>query len=89
MAGVAQHPERVAGKPQIDLIDPARVQRGEVEVKPLIVPRVERLPDGPRAMRVQVVPNDAKAASRLDRRRYCAGWFAEPLKTGSFLSVAS
>lgn len=42
------HPARVTGKPWFDLIGPVRVQRSEVEVKPRAVPR---------AIRVQIVPN--------------------------------
>ncbi|CAB3775276.1 hypothetical protein LMG29542_08658 [Paraburkholderia humisilvae] len=56
MAGMAQHPARIAGNPQFDLIDPARMQRGEVRVKSLFVPRVERLPESLSTMRVEVVP---------------------------------
>ena len=51
VARMAQHPARVAGKPEFDLIDPACVQRREVEVKALAVPHVERMPDGLGAMR--------------------------------------
>lgn len=40
------------------------MQRGEVEVKPLTVSCVKRLPDGPGAMRVQVVPNHVHLLAR-------------------------
>src|SRR5580700_9566233 len=58
VARMAQHPARVAGKPEFDLIDPACVQRREVQVKALAVPLVERMPDGLGAMRVQIVPDN-------------------------------
>lgn len=62
---VAQHPAGVAGKPEFDLIDPARVQWREVEVKPLAVSRVERLPDGLGAMRIEVIPDHMHRFARV------------------------
>lgn len=68
MTGMAQHPVCIAGKPQFDLIDQARVQRGEVEMKPLIVPRIELLPDSLSAMRLEVVPNHKHLLARVRER---------------------
>ena len=65
VARMAQHPARVAGKPEFDLIDPACVQRREVQVKALAVPLVERMPDGLGAMRVQIVPDNVHLFVRV------------------------
>ncbi|SAL88589.1 hypothetical protein AWB67_07624 [Caballeronia terrestris] len=62
---MAQHSARVAGKPEFDLIDPACVQRREVEVKALAVPHVERMPDGLGAMCVQIVPDNVHLFVRV------------------------
>ena len=51
VAGVTQHTARIEPKPQFDLVHPARVQRGEMEMKPSTVPRIEGLPYGLGAMR--------------------------------------
>ena len=68
----------IAGKPQFDLIDPACVQRREVEVKSLAVPRVESLPNGPRRnewVLVQRRPTLDKRASFVE----CSA-FLDPLQ---------
>jgi hypothetical protein len=51
VAGVTQHTACIGRKPQFDLVHPACMQRGEVEVKPPAVPRVEYLPHGVCPMR--------------------------------------
>jgi hypothetical protein len=42
-----------------------QLERREVEVKPLAVPRVERLPDGLSAMRIEVIPNHVHLFARI------------------------
>jgi hypothetical protein len=56
MARVAQDPARVDTEQQLDLVDPARMQRREVKDKPLIVAGVELIPYSLRAVGVEVVP---------------------------------
>src|SRR5471032_2703325 len=44
------------------------MQRGEVEVKPLTMPRVECLPHGLGAMRIQIIPDDMHLFARVRAR---------------------
>jgi hypothetical protein len=58
MAGMAQDTARIDAEHQLDLIDPAGVDRREVKDEPVIMSGVEGLPYGLRAVSVQVVPHD-------------------------------
>ena len=58
---MSQDTARVDAEQQLDLVDPARVQRGEVKDEPVIVSGVELIPHGLRAMGIEVVPDDVNA----------------------------
>ena len=57
MTGMAQDAASVDAEEQLDLVDPAGVNRGEVEDELVIVSGVEIIPHGLRAVGVQVVPH--------------------------------
>lgn len=65
MAGVAKYVARVDAEEQLDLVDPAGMQRREVHDEAPAVTGIELIPHGVRAMRVQVVPDDVHGAPRV------------------------
>src|SRR5437868_10526406 len=62
--GVLQHTTREDAEPDLDLIDPRRVQRRVEEAKAIAMPEVEGLPCCT-VVDVEVVPHDGDVACRV------------------------
>ncbi len=66
---MAQDAARVDAEQPLDLVDPARVQRGEVKDEPVIVSGVEFIPHGLRAVGIEVVLDDVNATLGVGPRK--------------------
>ena len=65
MTGVAQDAAGIDAEQQLDQVDPAGVDGGEMEDEPVMVPGVEIVPHGLRATGVQVFSSAAQLESTL------------------------